>query len=557
MNESERLLMFRLCFKYLRRNGPFYLYFLVSLCSSIVALAIPLVIGMMVNQLIELDADLQDVLRLCLILFALGAVRGLLVFAANCLYVNVQAHAGYRLNADVLEHMQKLPQSYFESFDAAYVNQQINHDANNLLIFAISSSVQIASNAISLIAIVSILLAQNPMLAVVCIVLACSNGILYVQFRHKLFSKTYSMREQQSRFFSSLQAQLSDIEFIRRHALFRQYRMRLEESFGEFYPAVRDAQIINYQFELGNSIISAVVQAALFAVGAFEVISGALLAGYLISAMSYYESLSSSVQFFLTWGKTLQDNRVCYERLRRILDVEVENNGEKKKTSISSIELKNVSCSWQEGLPLLQDVSLRFEKGKLYGIAGANGCGKSTLLDVLLGMGPGNLRGIVRYDGTDLREVDKYYLRENGVGIAEQSPKLVPGSMLSNLLLCAPNRDLSSLDTYLDIFDLRDVVGGAFDEVSRSAGQQCVLSGGEKQKIAIVRLLLQSPEVMLFDEPTSALDAKSRSELISLLEQKKNQHVIIAVSHDERLLDACDVVFSMNDGKIIARSKWT
>ena len=68
------------------------------------------------------------------------------------------------------------------------------------------------------------------------------------------------------------------------------------------------------------------------------------------------------------------------------------------------------------------------------------------------------------------------------------------------------------------------------------------LSGGEKQKIAIIRMLLKDPEVMLLDEPTSALDAASRSHLIDLLKDFRKDHLVIVVSHDEELLAVCDEV---------------
>lgn len=538
--------MFRLCIKYLNRNRLFYLYIVVNLFSSIMMLALPFVTGVAISRLTEPVVDLADVLRPCIALCLIGVFRALLLFIANRLYVNVQAHAGYRLNADVLEHVQKLPQSFFAAFDAAYANQQINQDANNLLIFAITSTVQITSNAVLLIAIIWIVFAQNITLGSVCVALAFCSGLMYVQFRRRLFSKSFLMREQQSKFFSDLQAQLADVDFIRRHALFRQYRARLEKSFGKFYPAVRDAQKVNFQFDLSNSIIAALAHAALFSVGVFEIVSGDLQVGFLVSVMSYYESLSNSVQFFLTWGKSLQENRVCYERLRRILDINEEDNGEKRISSVTNIELENVSCSWQEGQPLLRNVSVRFEKGKLYGIVGANGCGKSTLLDVLLGLGPENNTGVVRYDGVALQEVDKYYLRENCVGITEQDSKIISDSLLSNLTLFSTDFDRAALDEYLDLFGLRSVVCSVSDRTGARDDQRGRLSGGEEQKIGIVRQLLQMPAVMLFDEPTSALDARSRSSLTQLLVKMKSQRIIILVSHDEELLNACDVVIPLD-----------
>lgn len=182
----------------------------------------------------------------------------------------------------------------------------------------------------------------------------------------------------------------------------------------------------------------------------------------------------------------------------------------------------------------------------LYGISGANGVGKSTLLEILLGMYPDDTTGSVLYNGIDQLEIDRYALRVKNIGVAEQEPPILEDTIEANLMLLSPGQDTDKVNKYIDALGLREMVSMApngLETILDECRQN--ISGGEKQKIAIIRLLLQNPSVMLLDEPTSALDRASRSALIEILQQKKRDHIVIVVSHDSDLLEACDAVIEL------------
>ena len=150
---------------------------------------------------------------------------------------------------------------------------------------------------------------------------------------------------------------------------------------------------------------------------------------------------------------------------------------------------------------------------------------------MILGLYPDDTEGAVRYNGVSQRCIDRYALRRCRVSITEQEPPIVEGTILDNLTLLSDDYEMDKLNRMLVILGLDEMVAS-------------VENGGEKQKIAIVRQLLKSPDVMLFDEPTSALDAKSRGALIKLLHEIKRDHIVIVVTHDEEMLAACDEVIS-------------
>lgn len=539
--------MLRLCGKYVL-CALFWGYLAVSVCIGVISLASPLFTGVIINQLaIDGSARFGQVALLCFLLATLQIGQAALTYLSEMLYVNLQSHAGYRLNLDTLEHIKRLPQEFFVHFDASYYNQQINHDANDLIIFVIGSIVQVVSNAVSLFMISSVLLILNFRLGLVCAVLVAVGGGLYCVFRQSLFNKSFDMQEQSARFFSRLQDQLDKVAFLRRHVLFRRFRDELSLAFDELYPTILANQKVTSGFALSNSVVRSLAQGVLLVVGAIEVADGRLLTGYLVTVVGYYGSLSAAIQYFLTWGKDYQASRVCYKRLRRIWDTQEEQDGEARLDEVDEIECRQVGFSYPgTDKTVFIDRCLYFQKGMLYGISGANGVGKSTLFEILLGMYPDDTTGSVLYNGIDQLEIDRYALRVKNIGVAEQEPPILEDTIEANLMLLSPGQDTDKLNKYIDALGLREMVSVAPNGLETILDERRQnISGGEKQKIAIIRLLLQNPSVMLLDEPTSALDRASRSALVEILQQKKRDHIVIVVSHDSDLLEACDAVIEL------------
>lgn len=165
---------------------------------------------------------------------------------------------------------------------------------------------------------------------------------------------------------------------------------------------------------------------------------------------------------------------------------------------------------------------------------------------MILGLYPDNTEGAVLYNGVSQRRIDRYALRRCRVGITEQEPPIVGGTILDNLTLLSDDFEADKLNRMLAILGLDKMIAAAENGAAAMLGsKKGGVSGGEKQNIAIVRQMLKSPDVMLFLESTSALDAKSRSALIKLLHEVKRDHIVIVVTHDEEMLAACDEVIPM------------
>lgn len=525
-------------------NGSMIAWYLVASClSALLSLSIPLCTGEIVNELAKDQVVISQLITLCVCIGLLGALRAGISYFIARMYVNLQAHAGYRLNADILEHVKHLPQTFFEHFDATYYSQRINHDSNSFVIFVLTTVSNYAMNIVSIVVIVVVLCSLNMLLGMLCLILGVSGSLLYVLFKNKIYGNKYVLQEEQAKFFSALQAQLENVKTIRQHALFDRFRRMLDDSFERLYPAIAEYQNSSALFSLANSFVIAIAQVGLFVFGIFEVVNNRLEPGYLFTITSYYSNISSAFLFLLTWGRTLQENKVSFNRIRQIMEMPVENNGDIQLKHIDSIKINRLSFSYSGmARPLISDLCCEFARGKIYGVIGPNGSGKTTLLDLICGIYTTGDPGSVRINGVDMNEVDRYALRFEQIGCTEQEPTIISGSLLDNLtLLCRFPSQYDEMKA--DLGFLIDSLRGELSTVQNRKREG--LSGGEKQKIAIIRQFLKNPDVMLFDELTSALDEQSCEVFMRALLEKKSSHLIILVTHDWRLLSICDEVIDM------------
>ena len=215
------------------------------------------------------------------------------------------------------------------------------------------------------------------------------------------------------------------------------------------------------------------------------------------------------------------------------------------------IKLHNIQKSFGE-LEVLKDISLTIKKGEIVSIVGPSGAGKTTLLQIM-----GSLErpdsGEVIYNGTGILTLKEQALsafRNRHIGFVFQFHQLLPEftakenimipALISNLSISAAGKKASEL---LDLLGLSD----------RENHKPNQLSGGEKQRIAVARALINQPDVILADEPSGSLDTKNKEELHSLFFDLRNRlgQTFVIITHDTSLASLTDRTIKLIDGEIV------
>ena len=204
------------------------------------------------------------------------------------------------------------------------------------------------------------------------------------------------------------------------------------------------------------------------------------------------------------------------------------------------------------GLEVLKGVSLDIAKGETVSIVGASGAGKTTLLQILGTLMPAD-GGSVEIAGTDVSALNDKRLsqfRNRHIGFVFQFHHLLPEfTAAENVMLPALIGGMSRHEAEHRAAELLEMVGLS----ARATHKPSALSGGEQQRAAIARALVNRPSVVLADEPTGNLDTRNRDEIYRLLSDVRERfgQTIVIVTHDERLAEQTDRKIVMSDGKIL------
>ncbi|MFP3413212.1 ABC transporter ATP-binding protein [Bacillus sp. SIMBA_074] len=221
----------------------------------------------------------------------------------------------------------------------------------------------------------------------------------------------------------------------------------------------------------------------------------------------------------------------------------------------SLLKLDKVSKVYGEGnteVTALHPMSLDVKAGEFIGIVGPSGSGKSTLLSIagaLLSPSKGDIY-IREQNITKLSEKEMTDIRLKKIGFIFQFANLVPYlNVKEQLLYIAKLKKENKQESE----KRADHLLAAFGLGERKNHYPNQLSGGEKQRVAITRAFMNNPDLILADEPTASLDSKRAREVVEMMkrEVKESQKAAIMITHDERMLDVCDRILTLRDGKLI------
>jgi len=203
------------------------------------------------------------------------------------------------------------------------------------------------------------------------------------------------------------------------------------------------------------------------------------------------------------------------------------------------LRLEKISFTYPNGLQVLNDLDVQFERGQMYAIIGPSGTGKTTLLSLLGGLDKAT-SGKIEIDGEDIKKRGYAYFRKHSVSFVFQSYNLI------DYLTAEENvRLVSGKQSY----DMLERVGLTKDEGRRNTLK---LSGGQQQRVAIARALASTGSILLADEPTGNLDEATSMEIVDLLLESahKENKCVVVVTHSHDVARKADLIYQIRGGKL-------
>ncbi|HHD2753702.1 TPA: ATP-binding cassette domain-containing protein [Clostridium perfringens] len=292
--------------------------------------------------------------------------------------------------------------------------------------------------------------------------------------------------------------------------------------------------------------------------GITEIIAGNLTIGEFTILSLYFSNIMNSIKYFLVYSNEFQNVKAAYNRILEWLSIDVEQNAELVINKISDIRIENLIFGYPDNNLLYKGLNYTFSSGNIYQIKGVNGSGKSTLINILIGLYNNNFEGNVIFNNISIKNLNMYNIRTNLIGVTEQEPILLQDSIFNNITYNINEIDKLKMKEYIKILNLELFIENLPNGINTEIlSKNYNLSGGEKQKLSLLRTLLKNPDLIILDEVTSALDKSTTNNLKSLIESIKEDKIIIIIDHNDNFKDIVDFVIDIDELRVNMDNKLT
>ena len=319
---------------------------------------------------------------------------------------------------------------------------------------------------------------------------------------------------------------------------------RETEKLARISSRLKDARIsaigVRSVFEAMLDVVPTLINILLIVLGAFRVKSGDMSVGDLSSFIYLFTLLIFPLRIIGYLFSEIPHSVAGWRRIREVLDEELLADPilriDRAQAGVA-IEINELCFSHQDGSPVLKNLSMKIEEGKVVALVGATGCGKSTLLHLISGL-------IEPISGS-------LAVQEGGVALVFQEAFLFAESLRYNITLDA---DISSerVTKAISAAQCQDFIGDLEQGLETMMGERGVsLSGGQRQRVALARAIAQDRPVLLLDDTTSALDPKTESNVVSSLRGISTGRTLLIVASRPSTIALADEVLFMADGRIV------
>jgi ATP-binding cassette subfamily B protein len=549
--------------------------FLISiLVAAAIALVPPLLFRTIVDTAIP-AGDKRRIVILTIILVVVAMGDAILSIVQRWYSSRIGEGLIYDLRVALFDKVQNMPIAFFTRTQTGALISRLNNDVVGAQTAVTGTLGSVVSNVVVLVTTLGAMLALEWRLTVLSLVVlpvfiipARRVGVRLQDISREQMGLNASMNTQMTERFNVSGAMLVK--------LFGRHREEVD-AFSGRASRVRDIGVTGAMygrvFFVALGLVGALGAVAIYGVGAFMVISGGITIGTLVAMAAFVQRIYQPLTGLTNARLEVMTALVSFERVFEVLDAPVAITDRPRaidivkplgniefdhvafryppgaSVSIASLELAGVMQGSDPDTDVLVNVSLRVDAGSTVAIVGTSGAGKTTLAMLIARMYDVT-SGVVRLDGNDVRDLTGVSLRA-AIGVVSQDPHMFHETIKANLLYARPNATSEEMIKACKQAQIHDVIASlpdAYDTVVGERGYR--LSGGEKQRLAIARLLLKDPAVMILDEATSHLDNESELLVQQALEAAMHNRTSIVIAHRLSTIRDADRIVVLDQGRV-------
>jgi ATP-binding cassette, subfamily B, bacterial len=568
---------------------------LLILASTGLMLLTPLVLRNLIDKTIPAK-DISKLILLAIALLLIPAFSGAINVIQRRLNVRVGEGVIYDLRMALYSRLQRMSLRFFTNTKVGELMSRLNNDVVGAQTAISSTIVGIVTQIIQAIAVLVVMLTLEWRLTLISVVILP----LFIIAARLLGNRLRDMARKQMEANAQMNAMMNETLNIGGALLVKLFgRRQLEvDRFGQRATHVRDLGVqrayIGSIFMAIIGLISAVGTALVYGLGGYFVIKGPFTIGTIVALVAYLGTLYGALQGLANAPVEFATSMVSFERVFEVIDLPVDipekPDAVVLKESKGEIVFKNVSFKYEPGDEnLLSDVhrygsmdnvttvlsgvkagteeeevtprsqarrialdkiSFRAAPGQLVALVGPSGAGKTTLTYLIPRLYDPT-SGVIRIDGHDLRELTLESLSAQ-IGMVTQETFLFHDTIRTNLQYARLNASQEELETACRVANIHEFISALPEQYDTIVGERGYrLSGGEKQRIALARVILKNPRILVLDEATSSLDSESEALIQDALGSVMAERTSIVIAHRLSTILAADLILVIDRGKII------
>jgi ATP-binding cassette subfamily B protein len=553
-------------------------FVLVIIVEAVVALLPPLLFRSIIdNALPEKNRGLLNFLAALVVVSAL--VDAAMGYVERWFSSKIGEGVIFDLRVKLFDHVQRMPIAFFTRTQTGALISRMNNDVIGAQRALTTTLGSVVSNVIVLVTTLAAMLFLDWQLTLIALVLLP----IFVFPAKRVGRRLQKITREGMNLNSAMNTQMTERFNVSGALLVKLFGSGSRESdeFADRAGRVRDigvkSAMYGRTFFIALGLVAAIGTAAVYWIGGQLVISGTLSIGTLVAMAAYVVRIYTPLTSLTNARVDIMTAFVSFDRVFEVLDAPnaitdrpgavdlVDPNGRvvfdevwfrypaASEVSLPSLEADvNAPLSTEAGSFVLRGVDATVEPGQLVALVGPSGAGKTTLTSLVPRLYD-TTEGAVRVDSHDVRDLTQTSLRDV-IGVVSQDPHLFHDSILDNLRYARPDATDAEIEQACRAAQIHDVIASLPDGYQTIVGERGHrLSGGEKQRLAIARMLLKNPAVVILDEATSHLDSENEALVQAALTTALVDRTSIVIAHRLSTITSADQILVMDAGQIVER----
>lgn len=487
-------------------------------------------------------------IELVLVSMVIYTINSLIDLIKEKKRVDISAKIQYFLSEQSFSHLMKLRVNYFNNTNYAETLNNINMDINQMTSVADSSVFFVITQAFSMTGgIIGLFIIDFRMtiLVLLFIPIKCVVMKYFAKKQKQIMDEFIKKNQKYAKWFGDTVGGVREVKLFnildRKHEEFDQNQKDIIEK-------QKQMNMLGQWNTITDSLMVQFLSTLLYILGANLVFDLQLSVGSVFAFITYSSYVTGPISAILNIGYLLSGIIPSTKRYYAFMDLEEEtDNGETAALCPDDLKLQQVSFAYEKEKYVLKDVDILFAKGSKTAIIGRNGSGKTTIINLLTRMYEPT-SGKIMLGTEDISELPLPEYR-NMVSVVSQQIYLFNDTIRNNICLYKRVDDViveeackdSGLEDFIKEVSLDYVVGQ----------NGAMLSGGQKQKIALARALIHDKPIVIFDEATSNTDAYSEQQINGLLDTKLKENTVIVITHKKEILNKVDQIVVLKEGVVI------